>query len=176
MSTALEVLNHGALQIVKAPAPVRILPVPWRDPQTVSKTELARHVTSLELACEQNPRSADLRTCLGMAYAMNYEVYKSMDALELAVEMEPGHFFAQLKYAELHYRLRALIRAEQETLKALNLAANSWELSLARKQLQEIRGLMRNGSQKPEWTKPLTKPAVALIAMMILFSLMVAFR
>ena len=47
-----------------------------------------------------------------MAYAMNYEVYKSMDALEAAVALEPDHFFAQLKYAELYYRLRALIRAE----------------------------------------------------------------
>ena len=27
----------------------------------------------------------DLHTCLGMAYAMNFEVYKSMDALEEAV-------------------------------------------------------------------------------------------
>jgi len=163
------------LQVAQTTA-VRLPPVPWRDPHTVSPADLARYIQNLELACEQNPRSADLRTCLGMAYAMNYEVYKSMDALELAVEVEPAHFFAQLKYAELHYRLRALIRAEQETLKALDLATNSWELSLARKQLQEIRRLMRDGTQKPEWTKPLTKPAVVLMAMMILFSLMVAFR
>ena len=75
--------------------------------------------------------------------------------------VEPEHFFAQLKYAELHYRLRALIRAEQETLKASELAANPWEFSLARKQLQEIRRLMREGTQKPEWTKPLKAPAFA---------------
>ena len=111
-----------------------------------------------------------------MAYAMNYDIYKSMDALELAVEAEPDHFFAQLKYGELHYRLRALIRAEQETLKATGLASNAWELALARKQLMEIRTLMRAGTQKPEWTKPMTKPALVLMAMMILFSLMVTFR
>ena len=97
-----------------------------------------------------------------MAYAMNYDVYKSMDALECAVQLEPEHFFAQLKYSELFYRFRALVRAEQETLKAIELAGNSWELSLARKQLQEIRRLMREGTQKPEWTKPLTLPAILL--------------
>src|SRR5258708_10377864 len=166
MSTALEVLNHGALQIVKAPAPVRILPVPWRDPQTVSKTELARHVTSLELACQENPRSADLRTCLGMAYAMNYDVYKSMDALEAAVNLDGTHFFAQMKLAELLYRLRALPKAEEETLKAVNLAGNGWELSMAKKQLQEIRRLIREGTQKPEWNKPLRTPTLVLLAMM----------
>jgi tetratricopeptide (TPR) repeat protein len=130
----------------------------------------------LERACEQNPRSADLRTCLGMAYAMNYDVYKSMDSLELAVELEPDHFFAQFKLAELYYRLRALVRAEKETLEALELAANHWELSLARKQLQEIRTLMRAGTQKPEWTKPLAAPALCLLAMVILFSLAVILR
>src|SRR6516164_7612514 len=136
------------------PATPRRLPaVPWRDPHTVSPGRLADYIRTVEAACVENPRSADLRTCLGMAYAMNYEVYKSMDALELAVELEPDHFFAQLKYAELHYRLRALIRAERETLKAMELAINSWELNLARKQLQDIRKLMREGTQKPEWTK-----------------------
>ena len=75
---ALESLRRGAM---------RILPVPWRDPHTVSPEELASTSALLEKACQENPRSADLHTCLGMAYAMNYEVYKSMDVLEAAVEI-----------------------------------------------------------------------------------------
>ena len=152
-------------------APSRVPVVPWRDPHTVSPVELREYIRSLEVACEQNPRSADLRTCLGMAYAMNYEVYKSMDALELATQLDPDHFFGQLKYAELHYRLRALVRAEQECLKAVELATNRWELELARKQLQEIRRLMRDGTQKPEWTKPLAGPAMLLLAMAVVLCL-----
>ena len=58
--------------------------VPWRDPHTVSPAELSAHIQRLEHACLANPRSADLRTCLGMAYAVNFDVYKSMDALEEA--------------------------------------------------------------------------------------------
>jgi len=46
----------------------RIPLVPWRDPQTVPPEELAGHITRLEQACLQQPESADLRTCLGMAY------------------------------------------------------------------------------------------------------------
>ncbi len=172
MTVELEVVHASAMQ----PAALRLPPVPWRDPHTVSPAALAGYISSLELACEKNPASADLRTCLGMAYAMNYEVYKSMDALELARSCEPGHFFAQLKYAELNYRLRALIKAEEETLKAIELAGNSWELSLARKQLQEIRKLMREGTQKPEWTKSLTTPGLVLLGMMIATSLMVIWK
>jgi len=165
----------GELAVTQVPA-LRLPPVPWRDPHTVSPTQLAEYIGILERACEQNPRSADVRTCLGMAYAMNYEVYKSMDALEYAVQVEPEHFFAQLKLSELLYRLRALVRAEQETLKALDLATNAWELSLARKQLQEIRKLMREGTQKPEWTKSLTTPALFLMVMTIVLCLMVNWK
>ena|SRR5665213_2532963 len=170
MATALQVIRPAALQVPQSAVPVRILPIPWRDPQTVSKQELAVHIQALERACEENPRSADLRTCLGMA-AMNFEAYKSMDALETAVNLDQTHFLAQLKLSELFYRLRALPKAEEETLKAVDLAGNGWELSLARKQLQEIRKLIREGTQKPAWTKSLKMPAVALVAMVVIFSI-----
>src|SRR5712691_3376148 len=173
MSTTLEVLRPGALEVQQASAPVRVLPVPWRDPQTVSKQELARYIGSLEAACSENPGSADLRTCLGMAYAMNYDVYNSMDALEAAVLLDGTHFFAQMKYAELFYRMRALPKAEEETLKAVNLAENGWELSIAKRQLQEIRRLIREGTQKPEWNKPLKVPTLVLLAMTVILSLIV---
>ena len=88
MSTAMEVLRPAALELNQSAAPVRVLQVPWRDPSTVSKQELAAYIGSLEKACQDNPRSADLRTCLGMAHAMNYDVYKSMDALETAVKLD----------------------------------------------------------------------------------------
>lgn len=146
---------------------LRLPPVPWRDPHTVSPEQLTGYIAALELACEQHPANADLRTCLGMAHAMNFDVYRSMDALEAARGIEPDNFFAQLKYSELFYRLRALQKAEEETLKALDLAANSWHMSLARKQLSEIRRLMREGTQKPAWTKSLGLPAAALVIMLI---------
>jgi hypothetical protein len=145
----------------------RLPAIPWRDPHTVSPADLARYTQSLEQACEQNPNSADLRVCLGMVYAMDYKVYKSMDALEHARDIDPGNFWAQLKYAELLYRLRILLRAEEETQKAIGLAQNSWECSLAREQLKQIRALMRGGTQRPEWTKPLTVPALMLALMIV---------
>jgi tetratricopeptide (TPR) repeat protein len=103
-----------------------------------------------------------------MAYAMNYEVDKSMDALEAAVALDPENFWAQLKYSELHYRLRTLNRAEEETRRALDLAGDSWQLSIARKQLQEIRTLKHTCVRNVEWTKPLTMPALVLSMMLIL--------
>src|SRR5258707_8191004 len=169
MSTALQ-----AIRAIPAPAldrPIRILPVPWRDPHTVSPAELKQYIGFLEKACEDHPGSADLRTCLGIAYAMNYDVYKSMDALEAAVGLDETHFFAQMKYSELLYRLRALERAEEETVKAVNLAGNGWELSLARKQLQDIPQKPREGTTKPEWNNALKTPALSLPALIASLSL-----
>ena len=141
--------------------------IPWRDAHTVSSAELKDYIQKLEQACLDNPRSADLRTCLGMAHAVNYDVYKSMDALEAATSIDPEHFWAQLKYAELHYRLRALPRAEEETIKAANLAQNAWQLSVARKQLQEIRKLKHESVRNVDWNKPLTVPALVFSAMIV---------
>src|SRR2546427_4810425 len=118
MSTAL--VSHVATRL--EPRGDALPPVPWRDPHSVSPTDLSLYIQQLEGACLANPDSADLRTCLGMAHAVNYDVYKSMDALEGAVRLNGRHFFAQFKYAELHYRIRVLIHDEVETIKAMNLA------------------------------------------------------
>lgn len=156
----------------QVPAELARVPlVPWKDPSTVTPAELAGYITMLERAVETNPESADLRTCLGMAYAMNYEVYKSMDSLEAAVRLAPRHYFAQLKYAELFYRLRTLEQAEQEAAKAVELAANAWELNMSRRLLLEIRRLRREGTQKPAWTKGLASPTLALASLFVLLSL-----
>src|SRR5437868_15152097 len=111
------------------------LAVPWRDPQSVSAEQLHEVIASLEKACAEDPANPDLRTCLGMAHAMNYDPYRSMDALEEARRLAPEDFMAQLKYAELHYRLRALEVAEPEMLRALNMACNGWEAGMAKKML-----------------------------------------
>ncbi|HLQ78164.1 MAG TPA: hypothetical protein VK210_12460 [Terriglobia bacterium] len=156
---------HASMNVEALKTPWGLPPLPWRDPHTVSPVELKGYIQALEDECLDHPRSAELRVCLGMAYAMSYDVHKSMDALEVARELEPENFFAQMKYSELLYRLRILIRAEAETIRAANLAMNPWELSVARKQLLEIRRLMREGTQKPTWDKPLTAPALMLLSL-----------
>lgn len=147
---------------VSAPATTRLPAIPWRDPHTVAPEKLAAIITSLEAACAKNPENADLRVCLGMAHAMNYDAYRSMDALEEARSLAPANFLAQFKFAELQYRLRALHRAEAETLHALELAESPWEFAQARRQLSEIRRLAREGSMKPGWTKSLLIPMLCL--------------
>jgi hypothetical protein len=175
-ATTFELIPAGQALVQTPAGPVRVLPIPWRDPHTVEPEQLAQYITMLERACVEHPQNADFRTCLGMAHAMNYDVYRSMDALEEARRIDPENFFAQLKFSELHYRLRALDRAEEETLQAVNMAGNGWELSLARKQLAEIRRLKREGTQKPAWTKSLNVPVVMLVLMTVIGGMLLAWK
>ena len=149
---------------------------PWRDPHHPSPVELARYIEQLELACRDDPRSATLRVCLGVAHAVNLDVYQSLDALEEAVRLEPEHFWARLKYAELHYRLRALNRAEEETRKAAELATNRVQLALARQQMKEIRNLLHTSVRNVQWTKPLTVPALVLGLMFVVTFVVMMWR
>jgi tetratricopeptide (TPR) repeat protein len=157
-------------------APSSLPPVPWRDPHSVSPTELTAYIQQLEQACLENPRSADLRTCLGMAHAVNHDVYKSMDALEDARLVDPENFWAQLKYAELLYRLRVLNKAEEETRRAADLAQNPLQLAIARKQMKDIRELQHSSVRNVQWTKPLTVPALVLSGMIVLIFVVMLWR
>jgi hypothetical protein len=165
-----------ARQPIVEQLPSRLPPIPWRDPHTVSPAKLAEYIQALDAECGRLPESADLRTCLGMAHAMNFDVYRSMDSFENAVAIDASHFFAQLKYAELHYRIRTLHRAEQETLKALGLANNGWELSLARAQLKEIRRLLRKGNERPAMTPSWRRAAFVCVGAALLAGLALVFR
>jgi tetratricopeptide (TPR) repeat protein len=163
MSNALVLANTSVIGTDTA-----LPPVPWRDPHGVSPKELGAYIQLLEKACLANPQSADLRTYLGMAHAVNYDAQKSMDALEDARTIDPDNFWAQLKYAELHYRLRILTRAEEETRRAADLATSPLQLAIARQQMKEIRTLQQSSVRNVEWTKPLTVPALVLSAMLAL--------
>jgi len=76
----------------------------------------------------------------------------------------------------LNYRLRALLKAERETLKAVDLAANPWELSIARKQLQEIRRLNRESTRNFEWTGSLLRSSLIFAALATALVLLVYWR
>jgi hypothetical protein len=67
---------------------VRVIPglsaLAWRDPHAVPQEKLQDFIAALQLACSQCADNADLHTCLSIAYAMNHDVNRSMDALERA--------------------------------------------------------------------------------------------
>ena len=58
----------------------------------------------------------------------------------------------------------------------MDLAGNAWEMDVARKQLQEIRRLKREGTQKPAWTKPLWIPLAVIVVFLMVLSMTQVWR
>ena len=86
---ATNALQHWAGAEAAGPASLRLPPVPWRDPHTVSPEQLAEYIAMLESACEENPDNANLRTCLGMAFAL-YEMKVVLAEILASTEEEPA--------------------------------------------------------------------------------------
>ena len=76
-----------------------------------------------------------------MAYAVNYDVYKSMDALEDARRDRSRTSGRSSSTRSCTIGCARSNSAEEETLKALDLADNPLQLAIARRQMQEIRQL-----------------------------------
>jgi hypothetical protein len=125
------------------------------------QTRLTEYIQMLEKECQRDPRSADLRTCLGIAQAMNDDVRNSMRSFELAISADSNHFYARFRYAEMLCRLRKLSRAQEETRKAIELANCNWQLSMAFRQLEEIASLLPQSP--PNQNRYLKNPALALL-------------
>jgi hypothetical protein len=69
-----------------------------------------------------------------------------------------------------------LNKAEDETLKAVALANDRWQLSIARKQLQDIRTLKHSCVRNVEWTKPLAAPVLVLSLMLLAVFITMAWK
>jgi hypothetical protein len=161
-----EEVVFGGTSPAFGPAPA----FPWKDPFSVPPGKLGEIIVALENACSQNPANAALHTFLGMAHAMNYDVYESMDALEAACKIAPQNFFAQFKYSELFFRLRLMDRAEEESSRALALANSGAEITLVRRQLSEIRRLKRKGVERTVGAKALGVSAAGIVFILLVIS------
>ena len=167
-TTALQPIREDAVSANAIPTPDRAPAFPWKDPFAVPPEKLGELIVSLQNACAQDSANAALHTLLGMAQAMNYDVYEAMDALEAARRIAPQNFFAQFKLSELFFRLRLMERAEMETHRAMELANSASEISLVRKQLSEIRRLKREGVERTAWTKSIRASVVGIIFIVLM--------
>lgn len=125
---------------LRAIEPHRLPPAAGREQQSlVSPQKLSDYIQILERACAEDPTSADLRTCLGMAHAINADIDRSLEELRVARRLDPQHFFAQFKFAETLGQKQSFCEAEKETRTALELARTPWEVSMAKRHLDEMR-------------------------------------
>jgi len=111
----------------------------WRPREATTGQALLQYIENLERASAMQPDSADLRTCLGLAYVKNHDFCLAKASFESALRSDPGHFFARLRYAELCFELGAYAKAEGEAERASCLARTKANAAMVHRLLRKIR-------------------------------------
>lgn len=124
----------------------------FRDPRVLEPEERRALVAQLRGAVELEPRVPEIRVLLGMALSVDLQIQEALEQLRKSARQAPDCFIARLKFGELLMRLRICRQAEEETLKAAQLATNDLQAELARKQAAAIRTMLREGIERGGYT------------------------
>ncbi|HJZ98633.1 MAG TPA: hypothetical protein VKE70_19115 [Candidatus Solibacter sp.] len=89
---------------------------------------------------------------LGIALTKALEIPLAEAALERAIELEPGSFWAHLRMAELHQRVGVPLKAGEELQIALDLATTSEEKKIARERLEAEERRAPRRAWRPDFT------------------------
>ena len=137
-----------ALPAALASETSRTLQRMFRDPRVLEAQERADLVAQLRQAVDLAPHVPEVRVLLGMALSVDLKVQEAMEELREAVNLDPDCCIARLKFGELLMRLRICDQAAEHTQRAAQLAANSVQSELARRQAATLRTMMREGIER----------------------------
>jgi hypothetical protein len=120
----------------------------FRDPRVLDPHERNDLIAQLQKVVGLIPQVPEVRVLLGMALCVNLQVQEAMEEMREAVKIEPDCFIARLKFGELLMRLRVCDQAAEHTQRAAQLASNSVQSELARRQAANIRTMLREGVER----------------------------
>ena len=114
-------------------------------------------IPRLERVVAVSPDYSDGFVGLGIAYAMDSQVYPALDSFEKAAEVEPSNFYAHFKLAQFHFKLRIPKKGYEEAKRALRYAATPNEKRLVAQILKEEREREAKGLARPTWNRPFSR-------------------
>lgn len=100
------------------------------------------------------PESAEARIFLGLANALNCDIYPALDELEKATELQPDSFAAHFTLAQLNFKLRIPEKGYAAAREALRCATSPEHRAILTQLLKEERERERNGIARPSFSKP----------------------
>jgi len=100
------------------------------------------------------PQCAEARIFLGLANALNCDIYPALDELEKATELQPDSFAAHFTLAQLNFKLRIPEKGYAAARTALRCATIPEHRAMLTQLLKEERARERNGIPRPSFRKP----------------------
>ncbi|HWG19760.1 MAG TPA: hypothetical protein VG225_04455 [Terracidiphilus sp.] len=137
-----------ALPAVLGPDTSGLLQRMFRDPRVLEQHEVGDLIARLRQTVELAPQVPEVRVLLGMALCVDLQVQEAMEVMREAVNLAPDCFIARLKFGELLMRLRVCDQATEHTQRAAQLASNTVQSELARRQAATIRTMLREGIER----------------------------
>ena len=133
--------------------------------QGLAKLQAAEPAQAVELlsrVVELAPNFPEARVCLGLAYALTYDIYPAIDHLETAGQIDPESFAAHYTLAKLNFKLRTPQRGYEAASKALKCITSLEQRKMLTELLKEERARERNGIARPWFNQPFSKVGVYL--------------
>jgi tetratricopeptide (TPR) repeat protein len=113
-----------------------------------------------ERAVALEPGFANGHVGLGIAYAVDCQIYPAIDHLEEAAALEPHNFFAHFKLGQLYFKLRVPQKGYEAMRRALNCATSLDERRLVANLIREEKQREKNGIGRPWWSRPFSMGAL----------------
>jgi tetratricopeptide (TPR) repeat protein len=142
----------------------------------LQSAEPAEAVELLVRAVELAPQFPEARICLGLAYALSYNIYPAIDQLETAGKLEPDSFAAHYTLAKLNFKLRIPQKGYEAAQQALDCVTTMEQRKMLTELLREERARERHGIARPCFKQPFSRSllwmagsglAAALIALLV---------
>ncbi|HSS95653.1 MAG TPA: hypothetical protein VLK33_01410 [Terriglobales bacterium] len=133
--------------------------------QGLAKLQVAEPAEAVELlirTVELAPHFPEARTCLGLAYALTYNIYPAIDQLEIAGRLDPQNFAAHYTLAKLNFKLRIPQKGYDAAKLALKSVTTLEQRKMLTELLKEERARERNGIARPWFNKPFSKTGLYL--------------
>ena len=119
-------------------------------------------VEALTRAVEQAPEYSDAHVFLGIAHALDNNVYPALDHLEEATRLDEDSFAAHYTLAQLNFKLRIPKTGYEAAERARQTAMTIEQRKLLTNLLREEKAREKNGIARPLFNKPFSVPALFL--------------
>ena len=128
----------------------------------LQSAEPGEAVELLSRVVQLAPHFPEGRICLGLAYALAYEIYPAIDHLEIAGELDPHSFAAHFTLAQLNFKMRIPQKGYAAAEKARKCIITIEQRKMLTELLKEERTRERNGIARPWFNTPFSKTGLYL--------------
>ena len=125
-----------------------------RGKEALDRGQLSEAIESLRRAIEADCRSTEAHLYLGIALAVDAQVYEAIDAFEAALALSPTDFMVNLKLADLYFRLSVPEKGRKHLRTAREAISNPQERELVRALMSQEAEREKRRIDRPTFGKP----------------------